>query len=120
MCAVMTVTQVLPDLWADSGNTYGHARVTDHLLTLALAIIFAYLIRIAPAVVSGIFQFYVRDHQDVDTRACTFLVSVVRVAAMASEQAPFVSARSSRPLLAAGISAALASLADLRMRTDRP
>jgi type VI secretion system secreted protein VgrG len=81
---------------------------------------FAYPVGIAPAIVSGISQFCVRDHEDVGTRSCAFLVNVVGVAARALEQALFFSARSSWPLFAAGISAAPVSLADLRMRAYAP
>ena len=110
-CVLVTLTVVLPDIWSDPGNTYGHARVTEYLGTLALVMVFAFPIGFVPAIVSGISQFCVRQCVGISRLSCTFLVCVFGVATMAFEQALFFSVQSPLPLIAAAISAALVSLA---------
>ena len=108
--ALFTATRVVPDLIADPGNQFGHARTSEYFGTLALVMIFSYPVGLGPALVSSVTQFCIRNQVLAHRPRCVLLVSLAGVVAMGVEQSFYFNESSLSPLVAAAVSAALVSL----------
>ncbi len=109
-----TVTIVLPDLWSDPSNTYGHARWTEYFGTLALIMIFAYPIGMLPATASAAAQICIRDQPLRLRPGGVLFVCAAGVFVMALQQALFRDT-TLLPLLASAVAAAACSLFSVRV-----
>lgn len=116
---LVLVTIVLPDLWADPGNTFGHNRVADLFATMALAALFSYPIGLVPALASGIAYHFCAQRLPGHRVGASVLICLTGVLVMAAMRSMWMPVAPWVLLPIAGVSAVVVSLYAFRSHASR-
>jgi len=117
--AFIAVAIVVPDLLADPANAFGRSRKAEFAGTLALVMLFSYLIGLFPALASGVAYHLMRKQICNHRTRSILVVCLAGVVAMTIEQSFLTGAASLFTLPVAAISAAMVSLYASRQCTQR-